>query len=63
MQTVISEVEIFSFDCMFLSLTTLRNLFPGQGEFLQVGKNNSAIHSVPEYLVFIRHEGFVSQVT
>lgn len=58
-----SEVELYSFDCMFLSLTTCINLFPGQGEFLWVGKKNSAIHSVPEYLVFIRHKGFVSQVT
>lgn len=49
-----SEVEVFSFDCMFLSLTTRTNLFPGQGEFLRVGKNNSAIHSVPEYLVFLK---------
>lgn len=31
-----SEVEIFSFDCLFLSLAARMNLFPGQGEFLQV---------------------------
>jgi len=48
---------------MLLFLTARMNLFPGQREFLWVGKNNSAILTVLEHLVFIRHKGFVSQVT